>query len=89
MVATVYEMSKIEKALIRFYSIPSDLTWDELVNVLTHYGYNEIKKGKTGGSRRKFANENKNIISLHKPHPGNIVKEYVIKQVIDHLKTNN
>ena len=27
----------------------------------------------------------KNLINLHKPHPGNIVKNIYIGQVIDHL----
>lgn len=79
-------MSKVEKLLQRLLSNPKDFTWDELVKILSIYGYTEIKKGKTGGSRRKFADENKNIISLHKPHPSNIIKEYAIKEVIAHLK---
>ena len=79
-------MSKEKKIIDRFLSIPSDFTWDELLNVLTSYGYKEIKKGKTGGSRRKLVDEANNIISLHKPHPGNIVKKYALKQVIEHLK---
>jgi hypothetical protein len=45
-----------------------------------------LKKGKTGGPRRKLADEKKNIFTLHKPHPGNILKGYAIRQVIDHLK---
>ena len=44
-----------------------------------------MKKGKTGGSRRKFVNQQNAIISLHKPHPGNILKTYAIKQIIEHL----
>jgi hypothetical protein len=79
-------MSKTEKLLERLLSYPKDFTWDELVNVLAHYGYSELKKGKTGGSRRKFADANKNIISLHKPHPGNILKTYAMKEIIEHLK---
>ena len=59
------------------------MTWDELVSVL---GYTEIQSGKTGGSRRKFCDANKIIISLHKPHPKPIVKSYVIDQVLEHLK---
>jgi hypothetical protein len=47
-----------------------------------------LKNGKTGGSRRKFANDKKQIIAFHKPHPGNIVKRYVIDQVIAVLKEN-
>lgn len=79
-------MSKIEKLLIKFQSNPKDLTWNELVKILNHYGFAELsKKGKTGGSRVKFINEDKDIINLHKPHPGNIVKQYVIKQIIEKL----
>jgi hypothetical protein len=33
----------------------------------------------------KFEKQNE-IISLHKPHPGNIVKNYAIRQVIVQLK---
>jgi HicA toxin of bacterial toxin-antitoxin, len=78
-------MSKNEKLLQRLLSIPKDFTWEELVKLLALFDYVELKKGKTGGSRRKFADEKKNIIILHKPHPGNILKEYAIKQVINHL----
>ncbi|HWK07692.1 MAG TPA: type II toxin-antitoxin system HicA family toxin [Puia sp.] len=79
-------MSRTEKLLQRLLSVPKDLTWEELVKILAQFGYIELKKGKTGGSRRKFADAKKNIIILHKPHPGNIVKEYAIKQVIVQLK---
>ena len=78
-------MSRTEKLLQRLLSVPNDLTWEELVKILAQFGFGELKKGKTGGSRRKFADHNKNIISLHKPHPGNIVKVYAIKQVIIQL----
>lgn len=79
-------MSKQSKLLERLLSLPKDFTWDELITILTQYGYSEIKKGKTGGSRRKFIDGSKNIIALHKPHPSNIVKGYAIKDVIAHLK---
>jgi hypothetical protein len=79
-------MAKREKLLERLISVPNDLTWDELVRLLSLFGFSEIAKGKTGGSRRKFSDANNNIISLHKPHPKNIVKVYAILQVIDFLK---
>lgn len=81
-------MSKIEKLIERLLSNPKDLTWEELVKVLAHFGYEEKKTGKTGGSRRKFVSESMNIISLHKPHPSNIVKHYAINAVIEQLKDN-
>lgn len=79
-------MSQSEKAVQRLLSIPKDFTWEELSKVLVKFGYIELKTGKTGGSRRKFSDEKMNVIILHKPHPGNIIKEYAIKQVIVHLK---
>jgi hypothetical protein len=78
-------MSRTEKLVQRLLSLPKDFTWEELIKILTLFGYAEVKKGKTGGSRRKFADAKKHIISLHKPHPGNIVKEYALKQVIAQL----
>lgn len=79
-------MAKIDKLLARLLSRPADFTSDELVKILSHFGYEEMKKGKTGGSRRKFADESKHIINLHKPHPGNILKHYMMSQVIAELK---
>jgi len=79
-------MSKGGKLLERLLRIPKDFTWDELTTVLANLGYEPLKSGKTGGSRRKFVDQDRNIINLHKPHPGNIVKEYALKQVVDQLK---
>lgn len=81
-------MSIIEKLLERFLSVPKDLTWEEFLKVLKYYGYVELKKkGKTGGSRRKFINKDlgNDVIIAHKPHPQNVVKRYIIEQVIEKL----
>jgi hypothetical protein len=79
-------MAKNQKVVQRLLSNPTDFTWDELIKVLGGFGYVELKKGKTGGSRRKFADDNNHIISLHKPHPGNILKQYQIKEIVNCLK---
>lgn len=79
-------MSRIEKLLIKFKSVSKTLTWNELVKILNYLGYLETSKGKTGGSRRKFINKEKDILKLHKPHPSNIVKEYVIRQLLEKLE---
>lgn len=80
-------MSKIEKLITKFLKVPKDLTWEELVRILKYKGYFEkIGKGKTGGSRIKFINSENDIINLHKPHPGNIVKQYVIRQILEKLE---
>lgn len=77
-------MSRHEKLLARLLSKPKDFTWDELKSLLTRYGY-EMSNG--NGSRRKFFHsETKTVISLHEPHPQNIIKAYVIIDVINKLK---
>ena len=54
--------------------------------LLSIFGYEKSNKGKTSGSRAIYRNENKRPIMLHKPHPGNIIKGYAIRQVLDELK---
>lgn len=77
-------MSKKDKLKNRLYLLPKDFTWDELVTVLSNMGYEEMNSGGTSG--RKFVDERKHIISLHKPHPSNIVKLYALKQVVQVLQ---
>jgi hypothetical protein len=79
-------MSQIEKLIGRFINRPKDFAWKELILVLSHYGYEQLSPGKTGGSRAKFADREMRIISLHKPHATPIVKLYVIEQTITTLK---
>lgn len=79
-------MAKKEKLLQRLLSIPRDFSWDELVTLLYYFGFGEERKGKTGGSRRKFVDAHGNVINLHRPHPRDILKEYAIKQVIERLR---
>jgi len=55
-------------------------------NLLIGYGYEKSDKGRTSGSRIIFKNGNKLPIMLHKPHPGNIIKGYAMKQIYEDLK---
>ena len=71
-------MSRRDKLIARFKDRPKDFTWAELLRLLEGCGYREVMTGKTGGSRRRFVHPNAPAITLHKPHPGNIVKMYVI-----------
>jgi predicted RNA binding protein YcfA (HicA-like mRNA interferase family) len=79
------KMTRKEKLIQRLKSKPKDFTWNELTSLLTALGFTEVKTGKTGGSRRRFVNSDNVIISLHKPHPGNILKRYQIEQIIEIL----
>lgn len=74
-------MSKKDKLKDRFLRIPSDFNFYELVRLLSYFGFEEIKKGKTSGSRVKFRNKEGVAIFLHKPHPSGIMKRYQLIQV--------
>ncbi|MBN2771362.1 MAG: type II toxin-antitoxin system HicA family toxin [Spirochaetes bacterium] len=80
-------MSKHEKLLNRFLTKPKNFTYIELKKLLSGFGYTEYNKGATSGSRVSFFNnETKHLISLHKPHPGQILKNYQITLIIEDLK---
>ncbi len=81
-------MGSKEKLLARFISIPSDFTWNELKRLLESLGYEENSKGKTSGSRVIFKGKDLKPIMLHKPHPGNIVKKYALRQILENLKND-
>ena len=79
-------MSRKEKLVNRLRSRPKDFTWNELQRLLEGLGYEPAKQGKTGGSRRCFVHQTAATVTLHKPHPSNIIKMYVIDDVLNVLK---
>lgn len=79
-------MGTKEKLIIRFSTLPNDFTWEELSRLLIALGYVPGNKGTTSGSRVIFKGEGNRPIMLHKPHPENIIKGYVMKQVYEYLK---
>jgi hypothetical protein len=78
-------MTKKEKLIKRLQNKPKDFTWDELISLLNKLNFLEVKTGNTGGSRQRFINSDNVIITLHEPHPGNILKRYQLEQIIDIL----
>jgi hypothetical protein len=74
-------VSKKEKLIARFLSLPSDFHYNEMVTLLGYCGFQEVRKGKTSGSRVKFINKEGVPIMLHKPHPSGILKLYQMKQI--------
>ena len=83
-------MSRKEKLLKRLQSKPKDFTYDEATTLLEQLGFIEYNKGKTSGSRVKLENKQLNIkIELHKPHPGNLLKEYQVLKLIKKLERWN
>ena len=81
-------MGTKEKLVDRLKSQPKDFTFEEAERLLTLFGYTKSNKGKTSGSRVIFIDEQKRKILLHKPHPGNILKTYALKDIIEKLIRN-
>lgn len=80
-------MSKKEKLIDKLMSNPKDFTFDDAESLLGFLGYEKSNKGRTSGSRVKFTNYDINdVILLHKPHPQKDLREYQVKQMIDHLR---
>lgn len=79
-------MSKHTKTLLRLVATPTpnNIKWSDLVGALEDLGY---KLHSNKGSRRKFVfPATQEVINLHEPHPQPEVKQYAIRQVVDHLK---
>lgn len=82
-------MGTKEKLIGRFLTLPKDFTYDEVRRLFGLFGYSESDKGSTSGSRVEFVSANgKNSYIMHKPHPSNIMKGYVMKQLLAYIREN-
>lgn len=82
-------MGKQEKLIERFIKLPKDFTFEETLKLMNGFGYVVHNKGATSGSRIRFKNEeNGAFLDIHKPHPGSIMKEWMMKEIYKHLKNN-
>ena len=80
-------MSRSDKLLKRLLGNPKDFTFSELETLLTGFGYRLSNSGSTSGSAMRFINrETGHIIRLHRPHPSSVLKQYIVKYIIDELK---
>lgn len=74
----------------KLFDHQSTVTWSEIKYLLNKIGYIESQRGRTSGSRVAFIHKSsKHIIRLHKPHPGNELKDYVKRAIIEELKNNH
>lgn len=77
-------MGKHEKLLAKLKSRPKDFTFQELVTLLSGFGYVLNQSG--SGSRVRFEHEHCAPVFMHKPHPSPVLKPYQIDQVLDILR---
>ena len=72
----------------KFLSEPSDFTYDEMVQLLGLFGYEEDNSGKTSGSAVRFVRDGEfSQIRFHKPHPQKIMKKYILRYIREILES--
>ena len=79
-------MSRKDKLVERFCSLPSDFTFDELVRLFAIFGFKLSNKGRTSGSRVSFIN-GADVYYAHRPHPGKLVKKAALIDVYKYLSS--
>jgi hypothetical protein len=83
-------LGKLEKLIQKLLDGTGIMTYQELTYLLGKLGYAELKTGKTSGSKVAFWNADKqDLIRLHKPHPGNELKDYQRKLIKSHLQARD
>ncbi|MCH7943573.1 MAG: hypothetical protein IIB67_10120 [Proteobacteria bacterium] len=71
-------MTQVEKRIADFIRADSTFPYRELEKILRSLGYNEMKRSKTGGSKRKFFNANANhYLRFHEPHDGRMTRNMI------------
>lgn len=82
-------MGTKDKLVERFKKKPKDFTYEETLSLLAYFGYHVHTKGSTSGSRVRFKNEATGAyIDIHRPHPGSIMKEWMVKTIYQHLQNH-
>ena len=78
-------MSQKDKLIARLLKKPKDFTFDEMEALLSCFDY-QLKQGGTGSGVKFTRGDSNEVINFHKPHPNNVLKKYVLTQVIDKLR---
>ncbi|MBQ9618396.1 MAG: type II toxin-antitoxin system HicA family toxin [Oscillibacter sp.] len=74
--------SNQRKLLQRLFTVPADFKFSELRTLLNGFGYVESNGSASSGSRVYFLHpDTKDILLLHKPHPGDEMKKAAVKSV--------
>jgi hypothetical protein len=70
-------------------SMPKDFTFDEMIRLFAAFGFEPDNKGGTSGSRLALINARRGLsYNMHRPHPDNAIKMYVMRQVMEFMVEN-
>lgn len=80
-------MSKKAKLIERFLSKPKDFRWDELVTLMSRFGF-VLHESCGGSSHKKFVSRRNEaqMIFTPRPHPTGMLKGYQLDEIQKKLK---
>lgn len=65
-------MAQADKLIAAFRACRGEFAYTDFIKMITSLGYEPVKTGRTGGSRRRYAHKvKKHILLFHKPHGPN------------------
>lgn len=81
-------MGKKDALTARLLNIPKDFEQREMDTLMRQCGCVKNNRGKTSGSAIQYVHQaTKRVFTYHRPHPGNIIKPYILKAAIQFLKS--
>lgn len=81
-------MGKKDAMKARLLSMPKDLEQREMDTLMSQCGCVKNDRGKTSGSAIQYVHQaTQRVFTYHRPHPGNILKPYVLKAAIRFLRS--
>jgi hypothetical protein len=79
-------MARLESEIEAFKTCRGPFPWRSFAWLLSQLGYELKKAGKTGGSRRKYYNqETEHLIMLDEPHDGEM-RQGMVKRIRQELE---
>ena len=82
-------MSTRDKLIKRFRTMPRDFAFDEMIRLFAAFGFEVDNKGGTSGSRLALVNRERGLsYNMHRPHPDNAIKMYVMRQILEFMVEN-
>lgn len=73
-------MGKKDILTQRLLSMPKDFEQREMDTLMSQCGCLKKTRGKTSGSAIEYVHQaTQRVFTYHRPHPGNIIKPYVLK----------
>ena len=80
-------MGKKDTMTARLLGMPKDFEQREMDTLMGQCGCIKNNCGKTSGSAIQYVHQaTQQVFTYHRPHPGNIIKPYVLKAAIQFLQ---